>query len=158
MKKFTTFLFVSLLFIPSLVLAEEISKTPIDKLIQELKTKPDLKVEKIMTLPNEIQGPIDIIGEFDTEKNKWEYFSNSERYGEINSRLIIFLDYSFGNDGFVHIDYVKITDRKVVTYTGINNERKIVLSIMDDAAFKDGLILNLNIGPKKIRYLVRRIR
>lgn len=156
--KKTTFLLVLLMLFPILANGGENDGTKIDKLIKELKTKPDLKVEKIMTLPQEIQGPIDIVGEFDEKTNKWIHFNNSERYGEIKPTSIVFLDYQFGNEGFARSDYSGITDRRVVTYTGINNEKNLVLSIMDDASFEESLVLNLNIGPKKIRYLMRRLK
>jgi hypothetical protein len=157
MKTTIILYFVFLLLFPIVVCGAENGETQIDSLIKELKTKPDLKVKKIKTLPQEIQGPIDIVGEFDEENKNWVHFTNSENYGEINPTSLVFLGYQFGNDGFVQTDYSRITDRRVVTYTGINNEKNIVLSIMDDASFKDSLVLNINIGPQKIRYLMRRL-
>jgi hypothetical protein len=144
--------------VPTFSRADERNGNPIDELIKELKTKPDLKVEKIKNLPKEIQGPIDIIGEFDEENNKWVHFTNSERYGEINPTFIIFLDYKFGDDGFVRTKYPEIKDRRVVTYTGINSKGNFILSILDDESSKDSLVVNVNIGPKKIRYLMSRLK
>lgn len=142
---------------PILANGGENDGTKIDELIKELKIKPELKVEKIMALPQEIQGPIDIVGEFDEKTNKWIHFNNSERYGEINPTSIIFLEKLFGNGGFARTEYSRITDRRVVTYTGINDEKNVVLSVMDDAKIEDNLVLNINIGTKKIRYLMRRL-
>lgn len=158
MKKTIILYFVFLLLFPILLNGAEKDGTKIDEFIKELKTKPKLKVEKIMTLPREIQGPIDIVGEFDEETNKWIHFNNSERYGEIKPTSIVFLDYQFGSNGFARTDYAGITDRRVVTYTGVNNGKNFVLSIMDDASFQESLVVNVNIGPKKIRYLMKRLK
>jgi len=152
------FLFIFLLLAPVLANGVENDEASIDELIKELKTKPDLRVEKVVMLPEEMQGPIDIVGKFDEKNNKWIHFNNSERYGEINPTSIIFLENLFGNGGFARTEYPRITDRRVVTYTGINNDKNFVLSIMDDASFKDSLVLNINIGPQKIRYLMRRLK
>lgn len=135
--------------------AEE-SPSGIEELAAELRGRPGLEVEIVPGLPSGFQGPINVIGRYDRVKDKWERFDAAQHYGEITAETIEFLGHQFGEEGFVLVHYRNITDREVVTCASITTDRRMVLYIMDDEAFSDGMVLTVGIGPEMMRYLLER--
>lgn len=128
----------------------------IDELLETLSSSTSVKVRKIEELPPNVQGQLVALAEFDEESQSWKPMDGPQDFGLATPDRITVLGYAVGQDGFIEGQYVEITDRRVVSYTGVTADRRLSINLYEDESDPEHLVLQIRIGPRQLRYLLRR--
>lgn len=149
--------FLSLLIIAAIpALAQRGIATALEELLQILASNPALQVTLLEELPEHLHGQLLAIAEFDDQGQKWLPMKGPQDFGIADASRISILGREAGDGGFVAARYKQFTDREVISYTGITADRRMSVSIYDDADDAEHLVLTIRIGPRQLKYLLRR--
>jgi hypothetical protein len=136
--------------------AQEPAKTAIDELLEIMSGNSSLELRKVIEMPARLQGKILAIAEFDERQQTWDPMAGPQEFGRIAENRIEVLGYEVGQDGFVEARYVELTDRRVVSYTGVTQDRRLSVNLYDDENDGEHIILQVRIGPQTLKYLIMR--
>jgi len=117
---------------------------------------PSLELRKVAELPIGLQGNLHAIAEFAEQRQTWSPMDRPQEFGRITGDRISVLGYEVGQDGFVGVRYTKLTDRRVVSYTGVTPDRRLSINLYDDENDKEHIVLQIRIGPRQHKYLMIR--
>jgi hypothetical protein len=115
-----------------------------------------LEIRKVAEIPSRLRGNIIAIAEFDEQQQTWDPMTAPQQFGRIIQDRIEVLGYEVGQDGFIEARYVELTDRRVVSYTGITPDRRLSINLYDDENDGEHIILQVRIGPRLLKYLMMR--
>lgn len=138
------------------VRAQEAGSNAIDELLESLAGSASVQAEKVTRLPQRLQGRLVALAEFDEESGQWQPMDGPQEIGVITAGRIELFGREAGQDGFAEARYVEFMDRRVVSYTGLTPDRRLSISLYDDEADAEHLVLNVRIGPHQLKYLLRR--
>jgi len=117
---------------------------------------PSLELRKVAELPIGLQGNLHAIAEFAEQRQTWSPMDRPQEFGRITGDRISVLGYEVGQDGFVGVRYTKLTDRRVVSYTGVTPDRRLSINLYDDENDKEHIVLQIRIGPRQLKCLMIR--
>ena len=143
-------------FQSSLIGAQEPAKTAIDELLEIMSDNLSLELRKVSELPARLQGDLLAIAEFDEQRQTWNPMDGPQEFGRSYGDRISVLGYDVGQDGFVEARYMKLTDRRVVSYTGVTPDRRLSVNLYDDENDSEHIVLQVRIGPHQLKYLMMR--
>lgn len=103
-----------------------------------------------------MQGKLIAIAEFDEEDQSWQPMEGRQDFGEATRDRISVLGYDVERDGLIEAQYIDITDRLVMSYTGVTVDRRLSINLYDDQNDPGHLVLEIRIGPRLLRYLLLR--
>lgn len=135
---------------------EGMESNAIDELLGILAQDKTLAADRIESLPAELYGPIVVVGEYDFDTRVWLKSAHPEEFGRIDPQRIEMLGHAVGATGFVRAVYSQFTDRRVVSYTGVTDDKRLSLMVYDDAQDREHLVITVRIGPRQLRYLALR--
>jgi len=147
---------VALFAVSGLIHAQDGGGSAIDELLDTMRENTSIHARKTIELPSGLQGKLIAIAEFDDDKQNWQPMDGPQDFGVAAHDRISVLGYEVGQDGFLEAQYVEITDRRVVSYTGITADRRLSINLYDDQNDAEHLVLQVRIGPRQLRYLLLR--
>jgi hypothetical protein len=110
----------------------------------------------VRELPIHLQGQLIALAEYDDKSQEWRPMDRPQDFGSVTTDRINVLGYDVGQDGFVEAQYIEITDRRMISYTGVTMDRRLSVNLYDDENDSDHLVLQVRIGPRQLRYLLQR--
>ena len=147
---------VLVVFQGGLIGAQEPARTAIDELLEIMSDDSSLELRKVSELPIDLQGELLAIAEFDEQSQTWNPMDGPQEFGRITGDRINVLGHEVGQDGFVEARYVKLTDRRVVSYTGVTADRQLSVIVYVDGNDTEHIVLQVRVGPHQLRYLMMR--
>lgn len=136
--------------------AQEPARTAIDELLETMRENSALELNKVTELPSRLRGKLVAIAEFDEQQQTWSPMDGPQDFGRTTADRISVLGYEVGQDGFVEARYVQLTDRRVVSYTGVTPDRRLSVNLYDDENDAQHLVLQVRVGSSRLRYLLQR--
>ena len=136
--------------------AQEEESSAIDELLDIMRSSTSVEAQKVMELPLRIQGQLVALAAFDEESERWQPMDGPQDFGLATRDRISVLGYEVGQDGFVEARYVEMTDRRVVSYTGVTADQRLSVNLYDDENDQEHIVLQIRIGSRQLRYLLRR--
>jgi hypothetical protein len=136
--------------------AQENTQTAVDELLEIMSGNSSLELRKVTELPRHLQGELFAIAEFDDERQTWHPMARPQAFGRVAADRITVLGYEVGQDGFVEARYVKLADRRIVSYTGVTTDRRLSVNLYDDENDPENIFLQVRIGPQTFKYLIMR--
>lgn len=136
--------------------AQNASAGAIDELLRIMSDSASAQTSKVAELPPPLHGRLIALAAFDEKQGTWNPMDGPQDFGSVTADRINVLGYEIGSGGFVEARYIDFTDRRVVSYTGTTTDRRMSVNLYDDEADPDHLVLQIRIGPRRLRYLMQR--
>jgi hypothetical protein len=136
--------------------AQEIGNSAIEQLLEIVSADASVQARIVRELPIHLQGQLIALAEYDDKSQEWRPMDRPQDFGSVTTDRINVLGYDVGQDGFVEAQYIEITDRRMISYTGVTMDRRLSVNLYDDENDSDHLVLQVRIGPRQLRYLLQR--